>query len=513
MRRRRLALKRDASEASLEEDQHKSAQPAAQQHAGDGSWATDFAAEVTRAGKAAEPAHGTQDDQPQAAQPQRVFQRRQQRQQHHAQQQPQGWQQGAEELDVVLDSGDEGGGHAGTAPASLPASPLGEEEARQGLLKVVDSMRRRVDAGHLQLEAARRLRRQKQALLARGEAVLAEHCAASWRHPAAARGAEQPGSVAAGAVVVHSLQAECAAGQWWLHADVSLPRGRQQGGRLSLLATSAACRLACRQHLCVPTDGGDGGDMQRLRLTAALDVQQQQELQQGQQALQKQQGGAAAAGTPWADVFLLAEQAAGGGAEPNASLLEGPAAAPPVPLDRVQLSWQVWLRSHGRPPAAAATQQQQQQQRQQADPPAAAVRITPHGPQFAEVELRAGSTQLLDALHAQLAQGLHHAAGAPAAPAAAAGAPPGSVRLEGSLLAPGSAAAVSGAAESLVAELDACINWVEALLKQKLVLDGTMLRPGGASAPGVAAAEAQRRQAAALTAMAATDARLVSLLD
>ena len=431
-------------------------------------------------------------------------------------------------------------------------------------------MRRRVDAGHLQLEAARRLRRQKQALLARGEAVLAEHCAASWRHPAAARGAEQPGSVAAGAVVVHSLQAECAAGQWWLHADVSLPRGRQQGGRLSLLATSAACRLACRQHLCVPTDGGDGGDMQRLRLTAALDVQQQQELQQGQQALQKQQGGAAAAGTPWADVFLLAEQAAGGGAEPNASLLEGPAAAPPVPLDRVQLSWQVWLRSHGRPPAAAATQQQQQQQRQQvsralaatsdrldlaclpqivqhrlgcvpapasggssrdgrgsgvqtfvlpgpagvqADPPAAAVRITPHGPQFAEVELRAGSTQLLDALHAQLAQGLHHAAGAPAAPAAAAGAPPGSVRLEGSLLAPGSAAAVSGAAQSMVAELDACINWVEALLKQKLVLDGTMPRPGGASAPGVAAAEAQRRQAAALTAMAATDARLVSLLD
>ena len=113
----------------------RSAQPAAQQHAGDGSWATDFAAEVTRAGKAAEPAHGTQDDQPQAAQPQRVFQRRQQRQQHHAQQQPQGWQQGAEELDVVLDSGDEGGGHAGTAPASLPASPLGEEEARQGLLK------------------------------------------------------------------------------------------------------------------------------------------------------------------------------------------------------------------------------------------------------------------------------------------------------------------------------------------------------------------------------------------
>ena len=49
------------------------------------------------------------------------------------------------------------------------------------LAQVVESMRRRVDAGHLQLLRQRALLQQKQQLVARGEAVLAQHCRASWR--------------------------------------------------------------------------------------------------------------------------------------------------------------------------------------------------------------------------------------------------------------------------------------------------------------------------------------------
>ena len=240
-------------------------------------------------------------------------------------------------------------------------------------------MRRRVDAGHLQLLHQQALLRQKQALVARGEAVLAEHCRASWQQPSpteqlleqlcAQRQGEEEAPEAALArqlrqlgaehATVHSLEAGCSAGQWWLSASVSLPQYLAQqiaagACRASLLATSPHLSLVCRQqHFTLSScgSGGSGGSVSRPS-GAATAAQQEQQLSLSA-LLDVQQAGAAqqAAGAPVADVFLLLEQA-GGMDSRAAALLEGPAAAPPVPLGRVQLGWQEWLQSHAADAAA-----------------------------------------------------------------------------------------------------------------------------------------------------------------
>ena len=410
-------------------------------------------------------------------------------------------------------------------------------------------MRRRVDEGHLQLAAMQRLRQQKEQLVARGEAVLAEHCRATWQQTAGAQQQQQGSSI-----TVHGLQVECEAGQWWLQAHISLPQQASAGGGMSLLAASTACGLVCRQQQCTAS-AASGADSEtesvQLQLMAALDVEQQ--------------------GSPsdaWADVFLLEERPAG---SPLEALISGPAAAPPVLLGRVQLSWQNWLKSHGsqasgrqaavQPPSPRRERRVLAVQSQQLDlrclhqlaqqqlgcapaaagpasgdgadrlaeaqvytlqrgvqqgaapqhagslpppPPAAAatVRITQHSRQFAEVELLAGSTHLLDVLQQQLGEGLRQAA-------LGAGLPAGNASFEPSLLSPRHAQQTAAAAEALVEELDASIHWVETLLKEKLALDSQQRRHK-AAAPGPAAV--QQAQTDALVAMAATDGLMVTLL-
>ncbi|PRW56219.1 hypothetical protein C2E21_4976 [Chlorella sorokiniana] len=494
-----------------------------------------------------------------------------------------------------------------------PPSPPGDEETRQGLLKVVESMRRRVDAGHLQLLRQQALLQQKQALVARGEAVLAQHCRASWQQqPPTERLLEQLGVLRQGEekapeaalarqlrqmgaqdATVHSLEAGCSAGQWWLRASVSLPPHLLQqlaagACRASLLAASPQCGLVCRQQHCTLSSSssnpdsegssGNGGSGPASAAAAAAAQQQQQrvELSALLDVQQPEAGQQQAEGEPFADVFLLVEQA-GRVDSSTAVLMEGPAAAPPVPLGRVQLSWQEWLQSHGAgpaarpllvpppppqqhsrelavsteqldvqclhsivqqqlglapaPPAEAAEEaaaaaagagssdgsvqqslyilpgglphEQQQQQQPAGAPPAAAasVGISQHSSQFAEVRLQASSAQLVEVLQQQLSAGLRQAA-------AAAGAPADDALLRPSLLSPQHAQRQAAVADCLVRELDASIEWVEALLKEKLALSSQARRQKVAPDP----AAVQRAQAAALVALAATDGALIRML-
>lgn len=494
---------------------------------------------------------------------------------------------------MIPESCSGGEGVAGPGPGSAPAPD--DEEAREGLLKVAASMRRRLDTGRLQLEAQRRLLHQKQALVAAGEAVLAEHCRASWQHAQRVHpGTQGLGSSSAGAgFEVRSLQAECAAGQWRLRAVVARRQGCKPGwgssgtsggggdrslcSSLTLLASSGDCSLVCSQQQCTllhSSNVGQGGDIGSsaadgpplLELTAALEVQQRGGHDSG---LLGQGHGQQAAGDAAVDVFLLQEDtrsvgssAAAAAAAPRAA----PPALPPVPLGRVHLRWQEWLQSHSRPllpqPAlserwrhrralAAASERldlscihrivQKQlgcipagNTAESPDPcqaggsqhlaaqlyvlpgpptqqscgparAAAEVQVTQHGGSFAEVELRAGSRQVLSVMEQQLGQGL-------AAAAAQAGTPAGAVSLVPSLLSLQHAQQVSTAADALVSELDASIEWIEALLKHKLALGSQQRRQQQDAPPDCWAAEVRRRQASALTAMAATDASMVELL-
>lgn len=258
-------------------------------------------------------------------------------------------------------------------------------------------------------------------------------------------------------------------------------------------------------------------------------------------------------------------QAAPGAASPAAAVaaaLAVPAAVPPVLLGRLQLSWQEWLRSHSsderlpspQPPPqlsralAVSTQQldlsclhsiaQQQlgctaaaadmdadggssgsMQRQSyvlpaapawqqgsnglaAAASAATVHITLHGSRLAEVQLQASTTAMLAVLQQQLEVCVQAAA-------AAAGAPAGDATVAPSLLAPHQAEAAAAAAGALVQELDASIEWVEALLREKLALGSAERRQRAAPDPSTV----RRTQAAALVAAAGTDACLLHLLD
>lgn len=426
-------------------------------------------------------------------------------------------------------------------------------------MQIAESMRRRVDEGRLELLRMQRLQQQKQQLVTQGEAVLAAHCAATWRlhrQPGAPRSSldqEQQG----GSITVHSVQAECAAGQWWLRAAISLPAHQARGCRPTILAASTVARLVCRQqHSTIVTSSSSGNDgsgssggmgpegagMQQLQLTAALDIQQHQE--QPGEAL-------------WADVFVLLEHAAA--ASPTGvQAFSGrtAVAAPPVQLGRVQLSWAEWLTSHSRPAALVSEQPQEQHgivlavASQQLDlqclshitqqrlactrvaapaaagrsqlafvlrgPPSpaaamssvpgdvslATVGITQHSRQFAEVHLEASNALMLGVLQQQLSEGLRQAA-------REAGLPPDDAAVQRSLLSPRHAQQQAVAAEALVQELDASIAWVETLLKQKLALDSRQRRHKVAAPSD---AEVLQKQAAALTAMAATDECMVSLL-
>ncbi|KAL4457847.1 hypothetical protein ABPG75_012712 [Micractinium tetrahymenae] len=597
--RGRLALKRPSNAGQQDDGKRRasgpSTQPAPQPtgtqphgDGGGGNWAADFAAEVNQA--TARPTQQQRQQQPAAGTSSPM-----------APAQPQAEQLGnAEELDVIPESGSEDEEMAaapaagrGSVPAPSPAAD--DEETRQGLLNasadwrgegehaqgVAASMRRRLDAGRLQLEAQRRLLRQKQALAASGEALLAQHCRASWQQPQQERhvgaGAQQAGTRGSEDVEVQSLLAECTAGQWWLRAVVNLRQPLQPGAGggssdstsacsgLVLLAASTDCSLVCNRQRCTLLDSGEGGGSSGggtssgtadtsalLELTAALEVVQQQG-QQGQRAHRQQdgqlwgQGPSQPAGDAWVDVSLLQEHkpgASGSSLAAAAPPMAAPAAPPPVRLGRVQLRWQDWLQSHNRPPLPPAVQQEPwphrralvaaseqldisclhnilqqqlgcmpaaeprggvaadrgtsneqaaakwhvlpgppaQQPGQQggnpaaaaapaAEPPAAAaaVRVTQHGSGFAEVELQAGSPQVLDVMERELGLGLTEAA-------AAAGAPPGAVRLAPSLLSPQHAQQAAAAADALVTELDASIEWVEALLKQKLAIGSQQRR-------------------------------------
>ena len=464
---------------------------------------------------------------------------------------------------------------------ALRCTHLATHPALHPQAQVVDSMRRRADEGHLQLLRQRRLLAQKQELAGRGEAALAQQCRASWcpqrssQHAgwvAPASGQEAP-QLDDGSVRVHSLEAHCAAGQWWLTAAVALPPEWQQRladgtATASLLAASPSSTVVCRQQQCSlgGCDGGDGSNggrasraaaaaaaaaeqQQHLCLTALLDVQQHQQQQ---------------AGDTRVDVLLLLQAAAcatgssTAAAAAAAAALAQPTAAPPVQLGSLQLSWQEWLRSYGadqQPPAPPTRQllsralavsvgrldlaclhsiAQQHLgctaaeadmdadggdgtgqrsyllpspaaaggQHGIAGAPAAAVHITQHSPQFAEVQLQAGSAAMLDVLQQQLQAGVQAAA-------AATGAPAGDCTVAPSLMAPQHAAAAAAAADALVQELDASIEWVEALLKEKLALGSAERRQRAAPDP----ASAWRAQATALAAAAATDACLLRLLD
>ena len=402
-----------------------------------------------------------------------------------------------------------------------------------------------------------RLRQQKEQLVARGEAVLAEHCRATWQQTAGAQ--QQQQQQQGSSITVHGLQAECEAGQWWLRAHISLAQRElpqtSAGGDMSLLAASTACGLVCRQQRCTTSTASGAGseaDLVQLQLTAALDIEQQ-----------------AQPSDAWADVFLIAERPAG---SPLEALVSGPAAAPPVLLGRVQLSWQDWLKSHGsqasgrqeavQPPPPRQERRVLAVQSQQLDlrclhhiaqqqlgcapaaavpasggddddrlasaqvytlqrgaqqgaapqhagslppipsPPAATVRIVQHSRQFAEVELLTGSTHLLGVLQQQVEEGLRQAA-------LGAGLPAGDARLEPSLLSPRHVQQTAAATQAFVEELDASIHWVETLLKEKLALDSQQRRHK-AAAPGPAAV--QQAQTDALVAMAATDGLMVTLL-
>ncbi len=456
---------------------------------------------------------------------------------------------------------------------------------------MASSLRRRLDAGHLQLEAQRRLAHQKQALAASGEAVLAQHCRASWQQGQRFDAGEQRLGSSSGCadVEVRSLQAECAAGQWWLRAVVARQQAQQPRGSSSkatgsgadtspcrglvLLAASTNCSVVCSPQRCavlqLPSEDGQGSragssavdGAPLLELTAALEVQQQ--VQQDGRLLGQAQGqGQMEAADPWVDVFLMQEhtQHASSAAAPAAAAaapLAAPPASPPVHLGRVHLSWQEWLQGHSRPllpqPAqperwrhrralAAASEQldlgclhrivqdqlgcvpavqpagdSEQAGQLYALPdlseqpgsgvpcPTAEVSITQHGSSFAEVELRSSGIRMLGVMEQQLGRGL-------AAAAAQAGAPADAASLMPSLLSPQHAQQAAVAADALVSELDASIEWLEVLLKQKLAVGSQQRRQRPDAPPDCWAAEARRRQASALTAMAVTDACMVDLL-
>jgi len=528
-------------------------------------------------------------------------------------------------------------------------------------------MRRRVDDGWVQLEAGRRLLRQKQGLVAHGEAVLVQHCHASWLFPHQLQhqqqyqyqqqcllGQGQPvhssSTVDGSGVAVHSLEAACAAGQWWLRAVVSLPLQPEQqqawagmpssssssgGSSLSLLAVSDGCRLACSQQQCMPLGSRSRRDASEavpqqpalVQLTAALHMLPPFQQQLGQRLGQQREQSALACDVS-VEVFLLAEPAPGSSSGSSSSLSSlaascGPAAMPPVPLGRLQLRWQEWLHSHGRPHASAAAQasapaavpweqqqlelqqqrtqqplqelrhcrvlaaslqlpgfsldclhevlqqqlglqpvpagsavtaagasaaagaadvascgnrwatapaqtyvlpaapdhhsrlqhQQQHPQHQQAEPAlAAVVMVVPCGSDFADVQLRASSAQLLDGLQQRLEASLQATAAQPAGGAAARGGSDGSgsasaVALRPSLLSAQHAQQQAAAMDATVQDLTASIEWVEALLQEKRALESHWRQQKQAPDP----ATIHQRQAASLAAMVASGASIAAL--
>jgi hypothetical protein len=421
-------------------------------------------------------------------------------------------------------------------------------------------MRRRVDDGRVQLLCSQRLRQQKQQLIDRGQAVLEQHCAASWHQQQQQQqaGAPTTGQQHRLECQVHSLLAACSAGQWWLQAIVSLPEQQHGIGPASLLVVSPDSNLVCRQQQCRPASNSEGGSVpgkagcRSLQLTAALDIQRPQGPQQ-------QQPGEAT----WVDVFLLLEQAArpvsvAAAASSGGDVLAAPAvAAPPLLLGRVQLDVGEYLRSHSgshqptfQPPVcppkqhrvALAVETKRLDLRcvssiaQQlgfvpavpavsaapggggtshhfvlqgaaagssaALPATAALRIAQHSSAFAEVLLQSSSCQLLAVLEEQLGAALVQVA-------QQAGLPSDEVTVQPSLLGPEYAQQQAAAAVAFVEELDASIEWVETLLKEKLSLDSQHRRQ---KVPGPGLARVREVQGAALAAMAATDGHMTSLL-
>eukprot|EP00887_Chlorella_sp_A99_P001427 scaffold8.g1427.t1 len=432
------------------------------------------------------------------------------------------------------------------------------ENAEQGLRQIVQSMRCQVDEGRVQLAALQRLHAQKQSLLAKGRAVLQHHCQTTWLPEAARAAAAVP---AADSPRVVSLHAECRHGTWELQARVSLPARlaaavRADAGAASLVAASAACALACgKQHGAVGCGDGSGGGAE-LTLAASLEVEPSQREQLG--------GGDASwcSDGPWVDVFALLPTPAASGAssaKPGSS---------PLHCGRVQLRWAEWVQSHVArsapaaadeascepsdsrqpwrharslaveteaaclphllpelflrlgfaPRGAAAAASQRLFQLGPASAPMASLQLRLHGEHFAEVDLGADSWGLLQELERQLRRGVDEGAAAAARGAApgTAGVPPppslrtGAAAVGATTLGAQAAAQQAEAADALVQELDACVAWVEALLRERLALDRQMagLPPAQPPAPRAARAAQQR----ALIAMAATDCRLAGLL-
>lgn len=394
--------------------------------------------------------------------------------------------------------------------------------------QVAESMRRRVDEGRVQLLRSEHLRRQKQELVARGDAVLGEQCTASWA-PSQQQQQQEAGAAAAAGVQVVSLAAECAAGQWWVQATLALDAHSHAGVQgASLLAASTCAELVCRQQGSVvleTTDVEPGTGHSRLQLTATLEVccgRQQQQRPDGE--------------SPWADVFLLLEQAA----QP-AALGRTDARAPPAFLGRVQLSWAEWLRSLSAVQLSTVQLPAEQQEQhalvllissqhtdlaclrsvvqQQlgfahergaaaadgraelfalggAAAPAATVSVALQDSHSAEVRVGAADARLAGVLRQQLVAGLQQAA-------REAGAPLDDVQVSCGLQ---SSAEEAAAADALVCELDAAIAWVEVQLQYKLALDSHMRR---CKAAAPTTKDVGERRSAALAAMAATDDHLM----
>ena len=121
-----------------------------------------------------------------------------------------------------------------------------------------------------------------------------------------------------------------------------------------------------------------------------------------------------------------------------------------------------------------------------------------HSPGFAELALQGEDPGALLQLRVQLERGL-------AAAAAAAG---GWATLAPSALEPAAAERAVAAAGALLAETDACVEWVEAVLRERLALGTQHARSKLPTDP----AGVLRAQGAALAAAAAADASVLGLL-
>jgi hypothetical protein len=131
---------------------------------------------------------------------------------------------------------------------------------------------------------------------------------------------------------------------------------------------------------------------------------------------------------------------------------------------------------------------------------AALVQLRPRGSRLAEVHVQASSAQLLDVLQVQLERCL-------VATSQQAGLPPTDASVQRGPLAE-QAAQQQAAADALVRELDASIDWVETLLIQQAALD-SQHRRNKLALPS--AEQVQQKQCAALAAAMHTDDLLIQL--